>query len=237
MKEWDDFLDKQEKIYEKFRVGMETAVIEGLKPDPVIAERKGGYLIFLRPAKIVVDAVAKASRCISELVPGAVAYNAEEIHTSISDYRVAPNFLANRCEDYPQTLELLSLVIRDAWKEIAFTRSLACAYNGYVFNQTTVIMTGRPFLVYFMLAIDTALQSAAKMNIVLQKPWGAHITVARFGQQNSPGKAKELEAFCKKSEYPIYDFAFPYESINLGEYSAGLQGFRLKTICSYSLSL
>lgn len=135
MLSYQEFLKKQSEVYKKFdEVGMKTAFQDGLKPDPVLAERKGGYLIVLRPSWEMqkrlgtVAASLTADPCLE-----VVAYRSNMVHTTISDYRVAPGFDPAIDPDRENVLAALTRAAQKATSGSSWTNKVLI--RGHHFQQ------------------------------------------------------------------------------------------------------
>lgn len=203
---------KMSGIYSDFEVGMKLATQDGMKPDPVITDRKGGYFIGFSLHQSVTEQVAEFASRAKALVPSLVVYQESNLHTTISDLGVTANFVPGASKDHDLILQKLS-------RAVTATQSLrygvGCSYkNGFIFNQTTGILRGVPsesFLAYAELAIAKAKEEG----IELRLPWGSHVSFARTSEVVTAEDAVKLAKLCKI--FPISkNFWGQFVSLNAG---------------------
>lgn len=199
-------------IYSDFESGMTRNTQEGMKPDPVITERKGGYFVTFSPHKSVTEHVAEFASRAKVLVPSLVTYEEGILHTTISDFKVAANFLPHMDENHDLVLQKFCRVITVA-QNLGYRAG--CNYEkGFVFNQTTGILRGTPtdeFLTYS----EAIVAEARKEGIELRLPWGSHVSFARASESVTAQDAKKLAELCKTDPVDQKNF-FRFVSLNAG---------------------
>lgn len=232
--EFQAFLDKQAGIYGNFAKGMALAIQEGTTPDPVITGKKGGYLLFLRPSHTITQVVAEFSREAAEIVSGLVPYDYDTIHTTISDYSVADNFMAEESAEHANNLLALSCSAKNVKFAIIGHNGVSCSYaGGFVFNKTTLILQGIPNETFLQVA-KISLLAAAEKNVILRMPWGSHITAGRFSVSNSPEQAAALAELCQKTNRSIPPEEQLFRSVGVGWFTSDENGFNLRKVVSYN---
>ncbi len=232
-----DWLQGQEGVYAKFKNSHQHLESHGLSDDSVVTECKGGMFIVFRPPDTLAGSIAEVSRRIGKLVPGTVAYRADQLHTTISDFGVvAHNQLGNstvRGDD--KVLRAMKTGVETALAKIGpLARQCEVAYSQFFVNATTVILAGHPNPEWFT-AVQVILAECEEAGVSLRLPWGSHITIARFGQKHSPAVAKELLAYLDSlsagepigSGRPI--------AIDVGSFQFNSEGFELTIAHRFSL--
>ena len=195
----DAFLEKQAGIYKKFDDGREAVVKDGFSPDPALVERKGGYLIALRPSALVCrwSEHLWASRRTS--LSGVVRYGPAQLHTTLSDYRIVAGFNPDADSDAEATLNGLADIASRAVSRIS--SPIDCSYEGATFNQTTVIAKGVPCSGFLDLA-SLIVEEANDYGLALRLPWGAHITLARASAHVTHRDAWEILGLLSENSMP-----------------------------------
>ncbi|MDD5192190.1 MAG: hypothetical protein PHH54_00155 [Candidatus Nanoarchaeia archaeon] len=216
--EFQEFLRKQEEVYDKFR---DTSKLqnEGTKPD--IPKSQGGYLIVLRHPLEIAQKIEEFSRRISQAVP-AIVYDSATVHTTISDLGIKGNFAPEK-----DTLERLCNSVRGA----LIVNKPTISYLEWLYNQNTVIVAGMPNQVFLEVA-QNVYSSAEGNGVQLRLPWGAHITSNRFAEQKSP---EELTDFFKlMNEAPVLGNSVP-KNIDVAYFDFSPKGFKTTTYERFSL--
>jgi 2'-5' RNA ligase len=191
---FQEFLTKQGEVYDRFR---NTSRVKTLGLEPTIPQSpQGGYLIILRHPKEIAERVADFSRRIADSVP-AVVYDAETVHTTISDYGIQEGFKP----DEGILRKLCQVVARRKIRETP-----VISYTEWLYNQNTAIVAGNPNETFLHLAEEIR-SEADKEGINLRPPWGAHITTNRFKEKRTP---QELGDFFRlMQEAPILGTSRP----------------------------
>jgi hypothetical protein len=168
---YNEFISKQNSIYQKFIDAQEKILVEGLNKHQLSS--KGVYMLyFVHPLEIS-QRVEELSKNISTIVP-AIIYSAPNVHTTISDYDGPKvNFEPN--EDI---LKKLSMSVNSASKLI----QPKIVYDGLLTNQDTVIIRGNPDS-NFLETASSVINNAKTRGIELRMPWGSHITTARLNDK------------------------------------------------------
>ena len=182
----------------------------------------------MRPHARVITAAAALSRLVAEMTPGTVAYGEEAIHTTITDYMIAPNFVPSGNPEHEHTLEILSSSARRIVERYVIRKTdiPACSYLGYAFNQTGVILRGTPSETFFHIT-QQMVKMAQQAGISLRMPWGAHATIARFSTISSAAFAQELRSFMAVFNPLQASPYFPFQYVGVGWFANGPKGFNL----------
>lgn len=174
------FLKGQECIYDEFRrLAAEEVVTKGVKTDPRLTERFGGFSVNISPSAEVARRAADFSKKISAAV-SAIIYPAEEIHTTLCGYGAGPGFLADIKK--PEFRDVLRGLISGVEEILPAVRRFSCAinnYDGYLYTPAVVIAAGRPNEAFIELMASVE-ESCYKKGLILRPAWGAHITLSRF---------------------------------------------------------
>lgn len=187
---YENFIEKQERIYDKFR---DTSAVEKEGLIPKIPKQQGGYLIAFRHPKKITDSLGNFSNIVSRLVP-AIVYDEQNAHTSLSDFQVQDNFSPNI-----DTLKQLTTFFYE--NRPSSDRKIIINYGEWLFNQNTSIAAGRPNKSFYDLT-EKVVNNAEQNGIQLRLPWGAHITTNRFLEKISPECVQDfLNLF--KTEKPL----------------------------------
>ncbi len=157
--DFEEFLTKQESIYEKFR-DVTSLQKEGLVPK--IPKQQGGYLIAYRYPNKVIDALGEFSHQVSKIVP-AIVYDRTNAHTTISDFQVQNDFSPEN-----STLEGLSKIVH---ANLPLPKDVSINYIEWLLNQNTGILAGQPNQSFFEGA-NQIVNYANQNNIQLRSPWG-----------------------------------------------------------------
>jgi len=156
----------------------ESVGTKGIKTDPRLTERFGGFSVNVSPSPDVAHRAADFSRRISAAV-SAIIYPAEEIHTTLCGYGARPGFLAD--SEKPEFRDVLRGLISGVEEILPVAGSFSCAinYDEWLYTPAVVIAAGRPneAFVGLMAAIE---ESCGKEGFALRPAWGAHITLSRF---------------------------------------------------------
>lgn len=216
--EFQEFLRKQEEVYNKFR-DISKLQNEGIKPN--IPKSQGGYLIVFRHPLEIAQKVEGFSRRISQAVP-AIIYDSANVHTTISDFGIKEDFVPEK-----DTLEKLCNSVRGA----VITNKPLISYSEYLFNQNTVLVAGISNQAFLEVA-QNIYSSAEGKGIQLRLPWGAHITANRFVEQKSPEKLKDFFKLMK--EAPVLGNSVP-ENIDVAYFDFSPNGFKITTYERFSL--
>ncbi len=220
---FDAWVAKQDGIYQKFDQDRAIAVREtGMKPDSVIADKKGGYLIALRLNSEIADQIDLFCQEAKQITPDLAMYNAQTVHTTISDYLVAPGFVPPERAEHYSTLEKLSRSIRFIGS--LGEHALSCTYNGgFTFNQTTLILKGNPSQSFLGIS-EYTIEQARLSGLELRLPWGAHVTCGRATKDIDVYAVKELSELCDR--FVITSKAFPsFYSADVGWFTSDEDGF------------
>lgn len=209
------FVGKMDGIYGKFR---DTSTVEekGLDPTvPEAAKKQGGYLIAFRHRKEIGERVEDFSQRVNN-VTRVVMYGRENVHTTISDYRVGEDFHADT-----GVLDELSVVARGA---LPLPKLAKVEFGDWLFNQNTGIAAAGLNLNFFY-GIQRIIKSAKERGIELREPWGAHMTVCRFLKAGKEKVPELLSMFAHES--PLGE-SFPI-AVDVGYFSFSPKGFPFTT--------
>ena len=174
-----EFLAKQEQVYDKFRSSSEQIQREGVKPHGL--NGKGGYLIAFRHPDEIAEAAGTFSTNLAQFSP-LMVFHPGNIHTTISDYQLGVRFSPD--------LGVLNRLV-SAVRETGRLAAPTIEYNEWLFNQSTLIAAGTPNEAFLEIS-QRIVDSAKKESLELRLPWGAHITIARFTR---PQTYDELAGF------------------------------------------
>lgn len=175
-----EFLENQNTIY--LRLSNDRTLTEnGTVPNPNI-KNTGGYLIALRHPSSLTDVIDEFSMKISNIIPS-IIYNKSNIHTTISDYNIANDFVP----DYAGILDKLWTSV----KEIKNRGQILINYYRMISTKDSVIMAGIPNENFYNIS-QAIINNARSSGIELRFPWGAHITLSRFLEKKSPAELAEF---------------------------------------------
>jgi len=169
---YEEFIEKQESIYQKFRNASQDLVGKKTSPDKHIG--KGSFGIVYKHPKNVNDAVEFMSQKFSAIIP-TLFYFADSVHTTISDYNLDFDF-----EPEASVAQSLVDIVEKAAPNIT---QPTIDYKGWLFNGSSVVAEGYPNEPFYENAV-TLVRAAENSGIELRMPWGAHITVARAKAEN-----------------------------------------------------
>ena len=226
MIDFNEFLDAQGKIYQKFRDNSEIVLEQGVKPDPFM--NKAGYLILLKHGDDITEPVSRFSERIGREVP-ALLYRSDTLHTTFSNYAVT-DLVQGQEFNVDKGLEnkLLSAVGRVVNQRDS---QLEITYPDWLYNQTTVIVQGEATQGFLTLA-ERIQSEGLNEGVVLSLPWGAHITSARFLQSRRP---EEIADFFKlMQEAPALGVSRP-QHLEIGYFTLSPQNFNYQTIERFTL--
>lgn len=171
----------QDSIYNKIQQGgSELGVTTSLRND--VKEPQGAYLVAWRHPESITRAVGDVSHAVAEHA-NALTYDETNLHTTLSDYGLAPELIINPEEDFDQKAVLEALVKSvKAGLDNAGRRAIAerqIAYDRYATNGGSVIAPGQAN--DEVLDIRSAvLEASAREGVPLKGSWGNHMTVNRF---------------------------------------------------------
>lgn len=185
--EFQDFIEKQDGIYSRFR---DTSKLEQEGIVPNIPQQQGGYLIAYRHPRNIADALGEFSEKVSRIVPS-LTYDAQNAHTTISDYKVRDAFSLNR--SVLQNLSGAVSINLDSLKRQEIN------YQEWLLNQNTGFAGGIPNP-SFLENAEEIIKLANEKEIRLRLPWGSHITTNRFLENRSPEEIAELINLFKTSK-------------------------------------
>jgi hypothetical protein len=173
-----EFQKKQESIYSKFR---NTSQIqqEGIVPGLL---NQGGYIVLFKHPSHITEKLTEFSEKVDQVIPS-ITYNAQNAHTTISDYGIEINFTPDI-----EKLQALSNII---CREIPLLKPCSIDYKEWLLNQSTGIAAGYPNEQFYN-NVQQIINSAKKQGIELRIPWGAHMVSNRFKEKQSPEETSEL---------------------------------------------
>ena len=191
---WEDWLRQQEAVYAKFRAARQRIKVEGIIPDPATSGHWGGRVIIFRPAGEFTERLSEVSRDIGRIVPGSVGYGPTQLHTTISDSGV----VADYCPPPIEVDEVAKKMERGVGRALAhlgrISGSCEVVCGRPLVNATTVIMAGQPND-HWLTTVRGVLAACHEQGLDLRAPWGAHLTIARFGCAHPPTVAQGLVAY------------------------------------------
>lgn len=210
--EFNDFLAKQEGIYEKFRA---SGVKEkGLSPN--VPEKQGGYLVIFRHPDNITSRLENFSERVNEVIP-IIKYGRENAHTTISDYMVG--------DDFSPDETVLNGLSRAVHLQLDTTRGVEIDYRNWMLNQNTGIVAGYPNA-NFTNGAERIVEYAKLRGLELHMPWGAHITACRFLEEGNQEQVDEVLRLFKE-EKPL-GASYP-TSIDVGHFSFSREGLEITT--------
>lgn len=178
---FQDYVTRQNRIYEEIREGGAKLKLEGAKPNQDILNGFDSYLIALRHSLDVNERVESLSKRIGSQVPS-IVYSKENCHTTISGYLILPP----GSESEERILSVLRVIVQEA---IGGISSVNINFDRWLYSQDSVIAAGQPNREVFLLS-RKIVELGAREGIELKLPKMAHITTARFTKE---GKSKELD--------------------------------------------
>jgi hypothetical protein len=231
MTDQETWQEKMLSIYQGFDDARKKIETEGMKPDSVVTEKKGAYIIALNPQPLMLKQIAIFAERLREVAYGRlVAYDWRDMHTTLSDYKLAANFEPDESPDHEQILDKLSLIANRAR---SIRQYVHCAYEGgAVFNQSTGLVKGIPNEAFYVYA-QAVIEEGRKSGLELRMPWGAQITFARVKEEIPAETALKLLDLCKGSNFSQ---TLRYGSIDVGWFTAGPEdGFNMNWVARYPL--
>ena len=229
------FMERQDEVLERSFRSRQALVREaGLVSDPVVTEQRGGFHVVFRHELSMAEQVATVAKRIATVVSGTVAYGKREVHTTIGDAGVTPGFqFDDRNSEQTKVLDRLTVSVNTALASRG-QRDLNCAitYNGCLSNQTTVIAPGRPNS-EFLRVIRRIRRQCQKLDLPVSIPWGAHITVARFGQAMPPDQLTPFFQLMDGVEYVVGTSRLT--CVDVGHFTCGPKGFRITVMARFPL--
>lgn len=173
----DAFCKTQEEVYSKLRLLTSEVANTGLRPEKNLSEKRGGFTVALKHPKVVSEGFSALSHHIARLVPS-VAYDAQEIHTSLCSHGMRINFTHTPDdEEGVETLEMLREIVRCVCSR---PRPQAIVeFGAAILTPEAVIAPGLPNQGFVEL-VYTLADEALSRGVRIQPAWGAHTTIARF---------------------------------------------------------
>jgi hypothetical protein len=214
--DFQEFLTKQEEIYEKNR---DTSKVreEGIKHG---APSKGGYLVIFEHPDYITEPLEEFSDRISRVAP-AITYGQRNAHTTISDY------LVTDLDEFSPDEEILAKLSCGVTRAIyggEDTKFPIVHFNEKsLYNQSSVITPGVPDETFFDIT-QSIIEGCKREGIELRMPWGAHMTTARFTSSRAP---EELAEFYELMENAPILGPSVVEAINVGYFEMSEKGFKL----------
>ena len=200
-------------IYEKFARQMVAGVMDGMKPDPFVIERKGGYLLFRRPNPEVAAKVAEFGEMVKQITPSVLVYPENVLHSTFTDYQVWPNFIPSEALDHGHVLEQLDTIVKIFPRVHAST----VVYKRALFGLNAFVLEGESDELFYLCACAMhGIGQGLGMN--LRMPWGAHLTFGRTSGEVSPAHVAELAELCS-SVYPLISGPQHFVSLEAGWYT------------------
>jgi len=178
--EFQEFLTKQEEVYQNFKNSEETVRKEGIKAHD--SKGESAYFIAFRHLPEIAEKVEEFSLRIARELPS-LTYMKEAVHTTISDYNVRKDFTLN-----PDILRKLSTAVYSIREELS---RVSIDYTKWLYNQDTLIAAGMPNE-SFLRNSEIIRDAAVAEGLELRLPWGAHITTARFEESLSPDSLSDF---------------------------------------------
>jgi hypothetical protein len=210
---YEAWTDYSRSIYEKFAEQMVTGATDGMKRDPFVAERRGGYFLFRRPNPKVAAKVAEFGKAIQQIAPDVLVYPEDVLHSTFTDYQVRPNFIPSEAPDHGQVLEQFDTLV----KVFPRVHASTVIYERVLFGLNAFVLEGESDQLFYLCAC--AMHGIGQgLGIELRMPWGAHLTFGRTSKDVSPAQVAELAKLCT-SVYPLICDPQPFVSLEAGWYT------------------
>ena len=188
-----DFIKEQNLGYENFRkLALETRVT-GLKADPNLEKKVGGFYIALKHDSEILSSVERFSRKIASNVP-AIIYDDTAVHTTLGSHLATMGMVVD-----PRKPKHQDILLRMTWavkETIKGWRNFSIDYTEYLHTSFVAIAAGIPDPAFVTL-VNRLVLACEKCEIDLKPAWDAHITLSRF-KANVP--AKKLAKFYRLFE-------------------------------------
>jgi len=231
------FREKQDNIYAGIATkGEDLGITQGLESD--VTEAQGAFLVAWRHPEIVAGRMEEASLAIAS-VANALTYTRSTLHTTLSDYDLAPGLHIDPVHslDHEETLDTLTFAVKRGL-DTAGARAIAgrrIAFSSLITNGKSVIAPGQPS--DELLTINNAVKRASSdLGIAngegLRGSWGAHATINRFTEPSSIETAARVIA--KMHEFKELGLSRP-TAIDVGYLAVNAQGFAFTTHSRFPL--
>lgn len=195
----DDFVRDQSSVYAKFDAAVGKMKVEGLSPSAT-SENRDGYLLVLRHPESIAEQAADFSRRVAEVVPS-MCYRAQNIHTTVLIWGMQHRSLEMQTYE-PGLVDAMATAMYSCVHEL---QSISLQYIGWKCNKDSVIAKGiaREDFVGLVNKVWNSFERAAdtyrkqqnnytRIRETCKKPWGGHITIARFLEKMPPEALGEL---------------------------------------------
>jgi len=173
------YRDKQTRIYDSFRHQMEQ---DTLNSQCTIKGVDAGFLVVLKYDTTVTDAIGKLSSSVNLALPS-IEYGAHNIHTTLL---TGPKIAADASEeDIQEQWDNLKHWFDQQGKAIAnmYLEDVRIDFSAYLYNSNSLIAASEGNDAFWQLA-ETLMTAANLMGQPLNMPWGSHVTVSRFLQDD-----------------------------------------------------
>lgn len=174
---------KQEQVYAHFRANAHELEEQGTLVDPTIKQEVGAILVFLRLDYRSMQRIEDFSRQINDQVPS-IVYGRPNSHCTVGAISARDRFALNRedrmlMDQIKETISPTAARLQRLMEEARYT------INEFLYSRTSVIGAG--IANQAVREIIQAIHSnCLNHEIPLTPPWGAHTTVARFGEAVEP---------------------------------------------------
>lgn len=108
----------------------------GLQPNEKAIQPQGGYLVAFRHVPQIAENIERFTERIAQVCP-ASAYSKDSLHTTISDYKVGPEW-----KKEVMILDSLVIAVGGCLQDDKFAPSIN--YNEWLYNPNSVIVAGIP---------------------------------------------------------------------------------------------
>jgi len=223
--QFEKFLAKQRRICKTLKKAAKKVQKTGTKPS-LLKGCKGGYLIAFRFSQQVTEIVGKLSEKINKIIPSLV-YDGKNAHTTIYtiDHKGDGTFYPN-----PEKLRVFANHIHDLEKELSAPQIV---FRGWLYNESTVIASGTPTKEFYEAFDKIGYKICSEVSSDLIKPWGAHITTARFKEEKSAEQMQEFFHLMRttpaistqKKKNRNYTGIVKPTSIDVGSFDFSAEGF------------
>jgi hypothetical protein len=225
-------------LFNKFRGEMLQCAEQGMDADAFVAQKKGGYYIFFVPDPAVAYAVEVVGKEIHRIAPEVLAYPGDVLHTTFTDYKVAPHFIPSEAPDHKHVLAAFDEIacgIAGLMKERASPPS--ARYGELLFSKNTFMLegfaTGSSHLEGGLYVQE---KGKELLGAELRLPWGSHISFGRVARRIEPAKVSRLIEYCNSLTPLMASQAYPFTAVQAGWYTMSPEkGFQAHITSSFKL--
>ncbi|MEK6951886.1 MAG: hypothetical protein AABX29_02620 [Nanoarchaeota archaeon] len=210
----NEFLEGQQKTYDKFRKNLHLVREKGVFPSNVVQDTsRGGYAITLRHSYQITEPLTEFSLAISRATP-AMVFDETNAHTTVIPYEIKPNFVLDG-----EIIQKMLNGVHGVWNDL---RTIEIDYCGWLYNQDSVIAEGYADM-GFIRTINTLLLAISEKGIKDmggRKAWGGFITTSRFTEPRSPKELGDFFQLMDNSPSKLGYSRPPFLDVGIVEYKA-----------------